>query len=60
MNIGFGGDAINPDWENAGRVHDWRNYIDDDLRAIWDTFSDAQKIAIAKSAQRQADNEEWD
>lgn len=58
--IGFGGDPINPDWSREWRVHNWRNYITDDLRAMWHTFTDTQKIAIAQMAERQASNEQWD
>ncbi len=29
-----------PDWGNAGRVHEWKNYISDEVQAMWDTFTD--------------------
>lgn len=54
------GDYLNPKWDEAGRVHDWRNYISDELRAMWHTFNDAQKRAIARSAEERAGNEEWE
>lgn len=53
-------DFINPDWQNTRRVHDWRNYINDKLRAIWHTFTDDQKQVIAENADEQADAEQWD
>lgn len=28
---------LNPCWSDACRVHGWRNYIGDGLRAIWAT-----------------------
>lgn len=58
--IGFGGDAINPDWDKAGRVHDWRNYISERVRELWPSFSDEQKIAIAEMADEHAGRENWD
>lgn len=53
-------DYIDPDWKSAGRVHDWRNYISDEVRAMWSTFTDAQKAALARMAEVTADNEEWE
>lgn len=51
---------ISPDWEAATRCHDWRNYINDDLRAAWDTFTVPQKRLIARNAEEEAGREEWD
>lgn len=58
--VGFGGDVENPKWEEAGRVHDWRNYAGDTLRRIWPSFTIEQKYAVALSLQDAADNEYWD
>lgn len=52
--------AINPDWENIGRVHDWRNHVSDEIAGMWHTFTDAQKEALARQAELLAANEEWD
>jgi hypothetical protein len=41
-------------------VHDWRNYISPAVRAMWDTFTDEQKQAIAENADDHASREEWD
>jgi hypothetical protein len=60
FSVGFGGDVILPDWENTGRVHDWRNYISEELRHIWWTFTVDQKMAIARNADDMADRERWD
>jgi hypothetical protein len=50
-----------PEWPvYADGVHDWRNYIHDELRANWHLFSSEQKRLIANNAQVEADNEEWD
>ena len=53
-------DYASPDWETGGRVHNWKNHISGDLKGIWYTFTDVQKAIIAKSAQENADSEEWD
>lgn len=56
----FPRDAIEPDWGSAGWVHEWKNYISEDLQRIWGTFTAVQKALIAESAQQVADSEEWD
>lgn len=48
-----------PDWSEAGRAHDWRNYVLTDLRIMWDTFTLDQKRAIAENADELASREEW-
>jgi hypothetical protein len=53
-------DYKHPEWEKAGRVHDWRNYISNKLRGMWETFTDEQKQAIAESAEEDANAEEWE
>lgn len=59
-NIGFGGDYLKPDWENTSRVHDWRNYITDQMKSQWDKFSSEQKRMIAEMADEAASGEQWD
>ena len=51
---------VNPDFENAGRVHDWRNHVGEHVKAIWATLSDHARRAIALDADQRADAEEWD
>lgn len=58
--LGFGGDHVSPDWVNVHRVHDWRNHISEDVQEMWQTFTEPQKLAIAKMAQARADAEGWD
>lgn len=53
-------DYDHPDWEGAGRINDWRNYISQELRDMWDAFSLGQKRAIAENADEIASREEWD
>jgi hypothetical protein len=49
-----------PEWELAGRVHDWRNYVEPELQEIWHTFTDDQKRIIAENFDAIASTEEWD
>ena len=49
-----------PDWGNAGRVHEWKHYIREEVQAMWETFTDMQKQALARQAENNASNEEWD
>lgn len=49
-----------PDWEGAGRIHDWRNHVGENTKHIWNTFTREQKYAIMLDAERLADYEEWD
>lgn len=58
--IGFGGDFENPNFEQAGKVHDWRNYAGEELRKIWKTLNFEQKKAVAISLENIASYEHWD
>lgn len=49
-----------PDFENAGRVHDWRNHVGEATQSIWGTLTDQQKAAIALDADERASREEWE
>lgn len=51
---------LSPDWEENNRVRNWKNYISDEVKAMWDTFTGPQKRAIARQAEEQAGQEEWD
>jgi hypothetical protein len=52
---------LNPQpWDEGGVVHNWRTHVGSNVRAIWNTFTDEQKIAIARDADNAADREEWD
>ena len=53
-------DCHEPDWAHADRVHCWRNYISDELKDLWGTFSMRQQAAIARNAQDMADREDWE
>ena len=49
-----------PDWDNAWRVHDWKNYVSREVRAKWAAFSDEMKMMLARQADELAGNEEWE
>lgn len=49
-----------PQFKRAGRVHDWRNYVGPLTRALWLTFTNEQRRALAIDADEMASNEEWD
>lgn len=53
-------DYADPDWHSQQMVHCWRNYISDEVIALWPTFTDEQKAAIARQAESFADREEWE
>jgi|WetSurMetagenome_2_1015567.scaffolds.fasta_scaffold232024_3 hypothetical protein len=49
-----------PDWVGAGKAHDWRNYISEEVRLLWNTFTLAQKQALMRQAEEIAGREVWD
>jgi hypothetical protein len=53
-------DWDSPEWNVADRIHNWRNYISEEIRAMWPTLNDRLRRALARQAQVQADKEEWD
>lgn len=53
-------DIVNPQWESGGRVHNWKNYVPDDLKDIWHKFSKEQLIVLVETFDTIASNEEWE
>jgi len=53
-------DVSNPEFEKAGRICDWRNYVPSEFKSNWDLFAEREKKIIAIMAQNEADKEEWD
>lgn len=49
-----------PVWGEAGKAHDWRNHVSEEVQQMWHTFTDAQKQALARAAEELADREEWE
>lgn len=52
--------VLMPDWAAKGRVHDWRNYISDEVQAMWPDFTDEQRMALYRQADSIAEREEWE
>ncbi len=52
--------ALNPQWDKATKVHDWRNHVSENVKALWETFTEEQKYALVEQADDQASNEHWD
>lgn len=55
-------DYLTPAWRNDGAhtPHDWHNYVSDEVRSLWHTFTDEQKLALGKCFEEIASREEWD
>lgn len=60
MNYQTPSDWLAPDFVNRGRVHEWKNYISEEVQEMWSTFTDVQKQALARQAEELAHWEEWD
>ena len=53
-------DFRDTDWDDCGRVHEWKNYASDEIKVLWHSFTDEQKCAIATMLDDFAGREEWD
>lgn len=53
-------DFDDPEWDRDDRVHNWRNYPSDEVKALWPTFTRQQKIALAAMFDEMAGREEWE
>lgn len=49
-----------PHFDEAGKVHDWRNHVGEQTKAMWLTFTPEQRRAIAADADEAAGREAWD
>jgi hypothetical protein len=49
-----------PEFTDYGHVHEWKNHVSKQVQAMWHSFTDDQKKALARQAQSAADQEEWD
>ena len=49
-----------PEFDKAGKVHDWRNHVGEQCQRKWPTFSLDVRLAIATDAQVMAEAEEWE
>ncbi len=53
-------DIANPEWEAAGRVHDWRNYVPECVKESWGSLSERERLLVIVLAEEAASSEEWD
>ena len=53
-------DYAEPAWANAARAHEWKNYISDEVRGMWQEFTDKQQASLARQAEENAGRESWD
>lgn len=51
---------LNVDFDLAGGIHDWRNYVGENTRRLWRTFTSEQRRALAEDADVRAGYEDWD
>ena len=49
-----------PQWDDAGRVHDWMNYATAELKDHWHNMDDTTKQIVSACLQDEADREEWE
>ena len=54
------GHTDDPQFNKARKMHDWRNYVPDDVRAIWKEMSVEARIMVYLTCERQANLEKWD
>jgi len=52
--------VTDPQWEKAGKTHDWRKHVGWRTQEIWPSLTTEQRLAIATDAQDAADREEWE
>jgi hypothetical protein len=53
-------DWESPKWEVYDKVHGWRNYVSEGLKAEWSNFSGRQRIMLASCFDEAAGKEHWD
>ena len=49
-----------PQWQEASKVHNWRNYVHEELQSEWPSFTGRQKILLSSAFDGVASDEEWD
>lgn len=50
----------NPRFENAGKCHDWRNHIPEEIQNGWKDLPDVAKAIAIYMAEQVANREEWE
>jgi len=49
-----------PEFEKATKIHDWRNYVPDQLIEDWNNLTMRERQIIYFMAEERASIEEWD
>lgn len=49
-----------PDFSDPDRVHNWKNYASDRMKAHWGSFTAPQKMIISECLHDIANNEHWE
>lgn len=49
-----------PDFDKAGKVHDWRNHVPYWARDLWPDLTHRERVLLALVAEGGASREEWD
>jgi hypothetical protein len=49
-----------PCWQEAGRMHDWRNHIPEQLRRAWQRMPESARVAAYIVSAHEAEREDWD
>jgi len=48
------------DFTKIGRVHDWRNYVPEELQKDWNQLTERERQIIFVMADERASAEDWD
>jgi len=48
------------DWANTHKCHDWRNYVPQAVRDVWDELTVEARLAVCLTAMPMADREDWE
>lgn len=53
-------DFKNPDWDNKGKCHEWKNHVPSYIICEWETFTEHQKKMLSAMFLELANKEEWE
>ena len=48
-----------PKWELSNEVNNWRNYVSDDLKINWSSFSGRNQLILAANFKEISSREKW-
>jgi hypothetical protein len=52
---------LRPEWDKAGRMYDWRNHVNRDVKRLWPELStDSRLVAFYTAVHAAYDEEGWD